>query len=75
MPIILEKDEYLDALNIEYVQGFKHACEAMQDYLNAGKRTSKDLKKAVEDMLKEAEHARKLFCKTKKVINKATFLK
>ena len=75
MSIILEKNEYLDALNYEYCQGFKHACETMQNYLNEGKRTSKDLKKAVEEMLKEVENAKKLFCKNKQVINQATFLK
>lgn len=74
MAIILENNEYCDAMNANWCAGVEFACDELQSLLNDKKTTKKDIEKWSKETKQKVLKTRKMLTVTKKVIKKATIL-
>lgn len=74
MAIIIENDEYIDAMNANFCGGVAYTCEELQEYMNEKKRTVGQIEKWARDKQKDALDIRKALTVSKKVIKKASIL-
>lgn len=74
MSLIIETQEYMDAMNANFLGGVGYTCDELLGYLSEKKRTIKDVENWAKNQRKEALKTRKLLTVSRKVIKKATVL-
>lgn len=73
--MIINTEEYLDAMNANWCAGVEHACDELQVLLDNKKTTKKDIEKWCKNMKQNVIKTRKLLTVEKKVIKKVSVLK
>lgn len=74
MSLIIDNQEYTDAMNANFLGGVGYTCDELLAYLSEKKRTIKDIENWAKNERKEAIKTRKLLTVSRKVIKKATVL-